>query len=69
MRMSEELTNLPLLVAIWNQSLALDYNNTDIRAWTAYQNDLLLGGPDGLLGAISRDNLAAVLLPTQFSPR
>jgi len=53
---------------IWNQSLALGYNNTDIRAWTAYQNDQLLGGPLGLLGAISKDNLAAVLLPTQYSP-
>ena len=55
-------------VGIWNQSLNLGFNNTSPQFWTAYQNDQYLGGAGGLFGAIARDNLSAVLMPTQFSP-
>jgi amidase len=51
--------------AIWD--VALDkqkWNNTDPRFWAAYQKDLYYGGDGGLLGAISRNNLDAVILPT-----
>ena len=54
-------------VAVFNESLDLGYNNTDYRFWQAYQADLQLGGPDGILGALSRDKLDAVLLPSQYS--
>lgn len=55
-------------VNTWNDALALGYNNTDSRFWTAYQADLHLGGRGGVLGAIARQDLDAVLLPTQFAP-
>lgn len=54
-------------VAVFNESLDLGYNNTDYRFWQAYQADLQLGGPDGIIGALARDNLDAVLLPSQYS--
>lgn len=54
-------------VAVFNESLDLGWNNTDPRFWTAYSADLQLGGPDGVLGALQRDNLDALLLPSQTS--
>jgi len=54
-------------VAVFNESLELGYNNTDYRFWQAYQADLQLGGPDGIIGALARDKLDAVLLPSQYS--
>lgn len=53
--------------AIWDEALALGYNNTDIRAWEAFQADLYLGGEGGIIGALERNNLDAVILPTSFS--
>lgn len=55
-------------VGVWDAALALGYNNTDYRFWQAYQADLYLGGEGGLLGAIERGKLDAVLLPTQYAP-
>lgn len=52
---------------VWDGALELGYNNTDIRAWEAVQTDLYLGGEGGILGALERDNLDAVILPTSFS--
>jgi len=54
-------------VAVFNESLDLGWNNTDPRFWPVYEADLQLGGPDGIIGALSRDKLDAVLLPSQFS--
>lgn len=53
-------------VGVWNQSLALFEQDTP-RFWQAYQDDLYLGGEGTLFGAIDRNNLDAVLLPTGFS--
>jgi len=55
-------------VGIWNESLALGFNNTSPQFWAAWEADQLLGGDLGLFGSISRDNLSAVLLPTQYAP-
>ncbi len=54
--------------AIWDSALALDYNNTDPRFWPAYQMNLQAGGPDGLLGAIQRNNVSAIIIPSRESP-
>lgn len=51
--------------AIFDTSLALDFSNTDFTFWSAYQEDLYLGGEGGLLGALSTYNLDAVVLPTR----
>lgn len=55
--------------AVWDNALdAQGWNNTDPRFWAAYQHDQYFGGEGGLLGALQRDNLDAVILPTSFSP-
>jgi amidase len=54
--------------AIWDVALDTQkWNNTDPRFWAAYQKDLYYGGDGGLLGAISRNNLDAVILPTTYA--
>ncbi|KAK5119442.1 hypothetical protein LTR85_007542 [Meristemomyces frigidus] len=55
-------------VGIWNESLALGFNNTSPEFWKAWEADQYLGGEAGLFGALARNNLSAVLLPTQFAP-
>ncbi|KAK4208636.1 putative Glutamyl-tRNA amidotransferase subunit A [Rhypophila decipiens] len=53
--------------ARWDAALALGFNNTDMRFWQDYQNNLYWGGEGGLLGAIARNNLDAVIMPTSQS--
>ncbi|KAI9703394.1 MAG: hypothetical protein M1820_005866 [Bogoriella megaspora] len=53
---------------VWDAALEQGWNNTDPRFWPAYQANLYYGGEGGILGALSRNNLDAILLPTQFSP-
>lgn len=55
-------------VGQWDQALALGYNASDPRHWAAVVADEYLGGPGGVLGALERNSLDAILLPTQFSP-
>jgi len=54
--------------AVWDQSLALGFNNTDPRFWAAYQINLQTAGPQGILGLIANHSLDALILPTDFSP-
>ncbi|EOA88197.1 hypothetical protein ACJQWK_02038 [Exserohilum turcicum] len=44
-----------------------NFSNTDAEFWAAYQEDLYLGGEGGLLGALSRHNLDAVVVPTLWA--
>jgi amidase len=53
---------------VWNDSLALGFNNTDPRFWAAYQTNIYLAGPLGITGALKNYSLDALLLPTEFSP-
>lgn len=53
--------------ANFDQSLALNFTNTDIQFWNAYQEDLYLGGPGGILGALDTYKLDAVVLPTEVA--
>ncbi|KAI9716203.1 MAG: hypothetical protein M1828_000429 [Chrysothrix sp. TS-e1954] len=55
-------------VAIWTDALKAGFDATSIQHYEAVQADKYLGGPGGLLGALSRNNLDAMLLPTQFAP-
>ena len=52
---------------IWNAALQLP-NNTSPQFWNLYQQNLYLGGEGGVLGAISRDKLDAIILPTSIAP-
>ncbi|KAH0341462.1 amidase, partial [Aureobasidium melanogenum] len=55
--------------AVWDDALFNQgWNNSDPRFWAAYQVNLYYGGEGGILGALSRNNVSAVLLPTQLSP-
>ncbi|RAK96637.1 putative amidase [Aspergillus ibericus CBS 121593] len=49
---------------IWDQVIALGLNNTSPAFWPLYQETLYFGEEGGLLGALSRNNLDAVILPT-----
>ena len=53
---------------VWDQSLALGYNNTSPQFWAAYQDNLEIAGPQGILGLLANYSLDALILPTDFSP-
>jgi amidase len=54
--------------AVWDESLALGYNNSDYRFWQAYQTTSYWGGEGGVTGALERYNLDALIMPTDYSP-
>lgn len=54
--------------AVWDGALTQGWNNTSPLFWPAYQANLFYGGAGGILGALERNNVDAVLLPTQLSP-
>jgi len=55
--------------AVWDDALFNQgWNNSDPRFAAAYAANLYYGGEGGILGALSRNNVSAVLLPTQLSP-
>lgn len=53
---------------VWDMALAIGYNNTDPRFWAAYQLNLEIAGPQGILGLLTNYSLDALILPTDFSP-
>lgn len=53
--------------AVWNGCLAAGLNNTQPGFWPLYLENLQIGDEGGILGALKRDNLDAVILPTEFS--
>ncbi|KAG4444124.1 hypothetical protein IFR05_000353 [Cadophora sp. M221] len=62
------LTSLPTRdTGLWDGALS-NWNNTDPRFWPAYQQLLYYGEEGGLLGAIKRHALDAVVLPANFAP-
>jgi len=54
--------------AVWDEALALGFNNTDPRFWAEYQINLQTGGVQGILGLLTNYSLDALILPTAFSP-
>ena len=68
---SPELEHFPSRdTAIWDAALDPDagFGNTDPRFPPILQEALALGGEGGLLGALDRHDLDAVLLPSSFAP-
>ncbi|KAH7069765.1 glutamyl-tRNA amidotransferase subunit A [Paraphoma chrysanthemicola] len=53
--------------AVFDESLALNFTNTDSQFWQAYQYNQYLGGSGGLLGALSTYNLSAVVVPSRVA--
>ncbi|KAH8585361.1 amidase [Bisporella sp. PMI_857] len=53
---------------VWDSSLE-GWNNTDPRFWPIYNQNLYYGSEGGLLGAIERNQLDAVILPANFASK
>jgi amidase len=53
---------------VWDAALAAGINNTSPEFWPLYQQNLYFGGEGGVLGALQKYNLDAVILPTDFAP-
>lgn len=51
-------------ISEWVRSLSFNFTNTDAEFFNAYQADLFLAGEGGILGALKRNNLDAVVVPT-----
>ncbi|KAL4894733.1 amidase [Aspergillus ambiguus] len=49
---------------MWDTMLGATFNNSSPEFWRMYQENLYFGGEGGLLGALSRNKLDAVVLPT-----
>ena len=54
--------------AVWDQSIALGFNNTSPQFWAAYQINLVTAGQQGILGVLANNSLDALIIPTDFSP-
>lgn len=54
--------------AIFDASLAVGFDNTSPAVWNAYQNNLAIAGPQGILGLLANFSLDALVLPTAYSP-
>lgn len=54
--------------AVWDEALALGFGNTDPRFWNAYQINLEIAGPQGILGLLANYSLDALVIPTDFAP-
>lgn len=54
--------------AVFDESLALDFDNNSPEFWDLYQNNLAIAGPQGILGLLANFSLDALILPTTFSP-
>ncbi|KAJ0420940.1 amidase signature domain-containing protein [Aspergillus carlsbadensis] len=52
---------------LWDMTLLAGMSNTSPGFWPMYQQALYLGEEGGLLGALSRDDLDAVILPTYLA--
>lgn len=52
---------------IWDAALAAGINNTSPEFWPMYQTNLYFGGEGGILGALERHSLDAVILPTSMA--
>lgn len=61
--------NYPSLnTSVWDDALEAGINNTSPEFEPLYQQNLYFGGEGGVLGAIARHDLDAVILPTSVSP-
>ena len=55
-------------VGVWDESLALGFNSSDVRAYDALQADLALDKTGGVTGTIARLGLDALVIPTDYAP-
>ncbi|KAM7189100.1 amidase [Naviculisporaceae sp. PSN 640] len=53
--------------ATWENALAQGFGNDDPRFWPLLEENLFLGGEGGLLGALEKYELDAIILPTSMA--
>ncbi|KAL9126264.1 MAG: hypothetical protein Q9217_004657 [Psora testacea] len=53
---------------VWDEALALSFDNTSPEFWAAYQTNLEIAGPQGITGLLVNYSLDALILPTDFAP-
>lgn len=53
--------------AVWDAALSLNFSNSSPAFWDAYTEDLYLGGAGGILGALAKYSLDAVVTPSYVS--
>ncbi|PGH13756.1 hypothetical protein AJ79_03455 [Helicocarpus griseus UAMH5409] len=53
--------------ARWDDALNLGFNNTSPKFWPIYQEAVRLAGEGGIIGALHRNKLDAVILPSSFA--
>ncbi|KAI6416649.1 hypothetical protein MCOR20_000866 [Pyricularia oryzae] len=53
----------------WDSALDRGFNNTDHRAWEAYRWNVEVGTEGGVIGALDRHGLDAIVLPTSWAYR
>ena len=53
--------------AVWDEALALGFDNTSPEFAAAYQLNLQIAGPEGITGLLNNYSLDALILPTAFA--
>ena len=53
---------------VWDEALALGFDNTSPEFWSAYQTNLQIAGIEGITGLLKNYSLDALVLPTDFAP-
>lgn len=53
--------------ARWDAGLERGFDNTDSRFWDTLQQQYYFGGEGGLLGAVERNEVDAIVMPTSYS--
>ena len=51
-------------IYVWDRELARNITNVSPESWSAYQANLIMGGEHGVLGALDRYRLDALVMPT-----
>ncbi|KAI9807960.1 MAG: hypothetical protein M1825_005267 [Sarcosagium campestre] len=54
-------------VLLWDDALSSSLNNTSPEFWSIYQRNLYLGGKGGILGALEKYKLDALIMPTEYA--
>ncbi|KAI4253871.1 MAG: hypothetical protein LQ352_003426, partial [Teloschistes flavicans] len=49
---------------VWDRQLSRNITSSSTESWAAYQADLLMGGEQGVVGALDRHKLDALIMPT-----
>lgn len=52
---------------VWDRGLQRNITNESLESWIAYEANLQMGGPQGVVGALDKYNLDALVMPTWTS--